>query len=131
MQDEEIVDGNDNGGGLVVLAVDEAPRSRRAANLLEQDSRAGTLVLNAVPRWQFTSNRPADSFSIRAAPFKGELDPIRRRLTSDHTDTIRRHVCYDGSFSRPIKTPAGGRSGCRSQLQDLLAAAAEPDTDCN
>ena len=45
MQDEEIVDGNDNGGGLVVLAVDdEHPALEELAYLLGEDSRVGTVL---------------------------------------------------------------------------------------
>src|SRR3954453_19483445 len=49
MQDEEIVDGNDNSAGLVVLAVDdEHPALEELAYLLGEDSRGGT-VLKASP----------------------------------------------------------------------------------
>lgn len=45
MQDEEIVDGNDNSGGLVVLAVDdEHPALEELAFLLSEDSRVGTVL---------------------------------------------------------------------------------------
>ena len=45
MQDEEIVDGNDNSGGLGVLAVDdEHPALEELAFLLGEDSRVGTVL---------------------------------------------------------------------------------------
>ena len=45
MQDEEIVDGNDNSAGLVVLAVDdEHPALEELAYLLGEDSRVGTVL---------------------------------------------------------------------------------------
>ena len=51
MQDEEIVDGNDNSGGLVVLAVDdEHPALEELAYLLGEDSRVGPCSRPPTPR---------------------------------------------------------------------------------
>ena len=81
MQDEEIVDGNDNSAGLVVLAVDdEHPALEELAYLLGEDSRVGTVLKasDATDALRILNSRQGVREAASAAPGArpGSLGPI-------------------------------------------------------
>ena len=80
MQDEGIVDGNDNSGGLVVLAVDdEHPALEELAYLLGEDSRVGTVLKasDATDALRILNSRQGVREAASAAPgARGSLGPI-------------------------------------------------------
>jgi DNA-binding LytR/AlgR family response regulator len=81
MQDEEIVDGIDNAGGLVVLAVDdEHPALEELAYLLGEDSRVGTVLKasDATDALRILNSRQGVREAASAAPGArgGSLGPI-------------------------------------------------------
>ena len=94
MQDEEIVDGNDNGGGLVVLAVDdEHPALEELAYLLGEDSRVGTVLKasDATDALRILNSRQGVREAASAAPGArpgpgGPINPATGVRLAERTD---------------------------------------------
>jgi DNA-binding LytR/AlgR family response regulator len=94
MQDEEIVDGNDNGGGLVVLAVDdEHPALEELAYLLGEDSRVGTVLKasDATDALRILNSRQGVREAASAAPGTrpgpgGPVNPATGVRLAERTD---------------------------------------------
>src|ERR687889_1356890 len=89
MQDEEIVDGNDNGGGLVVLAVDdEHPALEELAYLLGEDPRVGTVLKasDATDALRILNSRQGVREAATAGPaHRGLADPVSGTRVADRT----------------------------------------------
>src|SRR5689334_17617827 len=88
MQDEEIVDGNDNSGGLVVLAVDdEEPALEELAYLLGEDSRVGLVLKasDATDALRILNSRQGVR-EAAAAGARGPLNPATGTRVAEKTD---------------------------------------------
>ena len=93
MQDEEIVDGNEHPGGLVVLAVDdEHPALEELAYLLGEDSRVGTVLKasDATDALRILNSRQgvreAASAAPGARPGLGPIHPATGTRIAERTD---------------------------------------------
>jgi DNA-binding LytR/AlgR family response regulator len=88
MQDEEIVDANDNSGGLVVLAVDdEEPALEELAYLLGEDSRVGLVLKasDATDALRILNSRQGVR-EAAAAGARGPLNPATGTRVAERTD---------------------------------------------
>ena len=128
MQDEEIVDGNDNSGGLVVLAVDdEHPALEELAYLLSEDSRVGTVLKasDATDALRILNSRQGVREAASTAPGArtGSLGPIHPATGTRVAERFPDAELVAVEGRKPLLAKIGLAAAGRSSTDVVMALA--------